>query len=93
MIIAPEREEREYETQEISEDIMAKTDANRFKKFSKPQAGLKKKKNQSECWNQRHKRKILKSARGKKIHDLQWSNWLLTLQYKLCKLQDNEIHI
>lgn len=44
MIIAPEREEREYETQEISEDIMAKTDANRFKKFSKPQAGLKKKK-------------------------------------------------
>lgn len=49
MIIAPEREEREYETQEISEDIMAKTDANRFKKFSKPQARLKKKKNQSEC--------------------------------------------
>lgn len=44
MIIAPEREETEYETQEISEDIMAKTDANRFKKFSKPQAGLKKKK-------------------------------------------------
>lgn len=47
MIIAPEREEREYETQEISEDIMAKTDANRFKKFSKPQAGLKKKKKKS----------------------------------------------